>query len=140
MPQSVTYLHLKPEAPLPEILQSIPNRIVVVVDALVSQEWQWIVSDWIIASGCLYMMAWGLDCSSWDDSVDMAKLEKFDFNDIPEDCFVMTTWHPDESLEVVFWLAKNDSNHPTVVIRHTVLLHISVESRELELLSAYAEA
>ena len=86
------------------------------------------------------MMAWGIDCGSWDDSVDMALLEKFDFKGTPEECCVMTTWHPNESLEEVFWNAKNGTFLSTVAPESTVLLHISVESRKLELLSAYAEA
>ncbi len=118
----------------------MPNQMVVIIEAAVSPEWQSNVSDWIIESGCLCMMAWGLDCGSWDDSVDMALLEKFDFNGTPEECCVMTTWHPDESLKEVFWTAKNGTFLSTVAPESTVLLHISVESREHELLSAYAEA
>jgi hypothetical protein len=52
---------------------------VVVVDAEVSQEWQMLASKWIIDIGCMYMMAWGIDCTSWDDSVDYAHLEKYDY-------------------------------------------------------------
>ena len=140
MSPPVTYLHLKPEAALPEISRAVPARMVVVIEAEVSAEWQSIVSDWIIGSGCLYMMAWGVDCSSWDDSVDIANLEKFEFGEIPENHFVMTTWHTDEPLAEVFWFSKNNAFHPTVEFQHTVLLHISAESKERELLAAYAEA
>ena len=114
--------------------------MVVVVEVEVSAEWQSIVSDWIIGSGCLYMMAWGVDCGSWDDSVDIANLEKFEFGEIPENHFVMTTWHTDEPLAEVFWFSKNNAFHPTVELQHTVLLHISSESKEREHLAAYDEA
>ena len=114
--------------------------MVVVVEAEVSPDWQSIVSNWIVGSGCLYMMAWGVECSSWDDSVDIANLEEFKFGEIPEDRFVMTTWHADEPLAEVFWFSKNNAFHPTVELQRTVLLHISAENREHELLAAYAEA
>lgn len=113
--------------------------MVVMVEAEVSAAWQSTVSHWIIDSGCLYMMAWGVECSSWDDAVDIANLERFDFGKIPEDHSVMTTWHTDEPLAEVFWFSKNDAFHPTVKLEHTVLLHISAESKERELLAAYAE-
>ena len=140
MSKSVSYLQLKPEAALPAISSATPARMVIVVEAAVPAEWQSIVSKWIVGAGCLYMMAWGVDCSSWDDSVDMANLEEFMFGEIPEDRFVMTTWHADEPLTEVFWFSKNNAYHPTVELQRTVLLHISDENQEQELLAAYAEA
>ena len=140
MSEPVAYLHLKPGGDLPEQAVSEPVRMVVVVEAQVSPEWQSAVSNWIVRSSCLYMMAWGVECCSWDDSVDMANLEEFEFGDIPEDRFVMTTWHADEPLAEVFWFSKTSAVHPTVDVRHTVLHHIAAESKEHELLAAYAEA
>jgi hypothetical protein len=86
------------------------------------------------------MMAWGEDCSSWDDSVDIANLKRFGYEDISENQFVMTTWHEDEPLEEVFWFSKNSSNHPTKLLKSDLLLHIAAEPRELQLLRAYADA
>ena len=114
--------------------------MIVVVEAEVSPEWRSLVSCWIVRSGCLYMMAWGVECSSWDDSVDRANLEEFRFGDIPEDRFVVTTWHADESLAEVFRFSKNNAFHPTVELQQTVLLHTAAESKEHELLAAYAQA
>lgn len=136
---SATYLHLLPESTdffnsLPES----PSRVVVIVEAPVTPTWQHAVSRWLVEGGCLYMMAWGLDCSSWDDSVDMANLEMFDFEPIPEERFVMTTWHEEDPLQEVFWYAKNLAHHPMVEVESTVLLHISAQPREAELLAAYA--
>src|SRR6185436_16250294 len=104
------------------------------------QQWQSTVSAWIVSSGCLYMMAWGIECSSWDDSVDTANLEAFKFGDVPQDRFVMTTWHADEPLAEVLWFSKNHAVHPTVELQHTVLVHVSAQSKEREMLAAYAEA
>ena len=140
MSQSVTYLRIQPEAALPAVSTRLPTRVVVVADSEVSPKWQAVVSTWLVQSGCLYMMAWGNNCSSWDDSVDMANLEEFKFGQIPEDRFVMTTWHTDEPLAEVFWFSKNNAFHPTVELEHTILLHIGVNDRGQELLASYAEA
>ena len=110
------------------------------VEAEVSSQWQMVVSKWLVQSGCLYSMAWGMRCSSWDDSVDMANIEHFNFEAIPEDKFVMTTWHEDQSLADVFGFCKNHAIHHTVDLRATVLLHISIQERESELMAAYADA
>jgi hypothetical protein len=133
-----TYIHLKPESALPEIDLVAPFRMVVISEAAVSPAWQNIVSDWIVRSGCLYMIAWGVNCSSWDDSVDWANINEFKFEQIPEDRFVMTTWHANEPLKEAFWFSKNCALHPTVDLERMVLLHISSESREPELLVEFS--
>ena len=139
MPDSVAYLHLEPGA-TPSLLGGRPFKAVVAVEADVSPQWQLIVSDWLVKSGCLYMMAWGLGCNTWDDSVDLANAKPFGLADIPEDRFVMTTWHSDEPLTEVFWFSKHTASHPTVELDQTLLLHISAESREQQFLRSYDEA
>jgi hypothetical protein len=135
----IRYIHLEPDASLPEITNQ-PSRMVVIVEAEVSLEWQAQVSDWIVRAGGLYMMAWGIECSSWDDSVDWANIDKYGAEPIPEAGFVVTTWHDDEPLEEVFWFSKNVAGHTLVDLERTILLHIStVESGE-RLIKAYAEA
>lgn len=109
----MTYLHLEPESTLPEITNE-PTRMVVIVAAEVSPEWHVLDSDRIVRSGCLYMMAWGVDCSSWDDSVDWANIDRYDDGPIPEDGFVVTTWHSDEPLEEVFWYSKKVAVDPVI--------------------------
>ncbi|WP_426176852.1 DUF7684 family protein [Massilia sp. TWR1-2-2] len=94
----------------------------------------------MVSSGCLYMMAWGRECSSWDDSVDWANIDKFGDSPIPDDEFVVTTWHEDEPLKEVFWFSKTLAVHSSVDIVQTVVLDISVTSREHELLSLYESA
>ncbi len=86
------------------------------------------------------MMAWGNECSSWDDSVDYANLKEFNYEAIPEDKFVLTTWHEDEPLSEVFWFSKNTACHPTVDLQNTLVCHISTNNKEKELLLKYAEA
>ena len=86
------------------------------------------------------MMAWGPECSRWDDAVDDANLERYEYGDIPEEKFVMTTWHADAPLSEVFWFAKELANHPTVALDSTVLLHISATAAETEMLAAFENA
>lgn len=134
------YLKIEPEAPLPEISVLRPFQVVVVIEAEISANWQMLVSSWLIESGCLFMMAWGNDCSSWDDSVDLANLARFDYGEVPDDQFVMTTWHEKEPLNKVFWFSKHCTFHPVLRIKNTLLLHIASENKEKEFLSAYADA
>jgi hypothetical protein len=140
IPSASSYLHLAPEGELSDIAHLAPFRAVVIVDAAVTDEWRSRVSDWLVASGCSYMMAYGRSCSAWDDSVDEANCERFDFAEIPAERFVMTTWHEDESLEEVFWFCKNSARHPAIEIPRTLLLHIAARSEEASILRAYREA
>jgi hypothetical protein len=66
-----------------------PFRAVVVVEEPVSAEWRAVASRWLVDADCLYMMAWGHECSLWDDSVDFANLEVFNFGEVPDRNFVM---------------------------------------------------
>ena len=77
----------------------------VILEGDYGADWQDEVSRWLVDSGCLYMMAWGPRCSSWDDSVDWANIGSFGDEEIPDAAFVMTTWHDDEPLDEVFWFA-----------------------------------
>jgi hypothetical protein len=133
------YVHLAPGAMPPEFA-SEPSRVLVVLDQLVAPDWQQRVSRWLIATGCLYMLAWGPGCSSWDDSVDHANSEAFEHGDIPGESDAMTTWHDNEPLEECMWFAKNCAFHPDVSLDRTVILHIGPAPREHELLQAYADA
>ena len=136
----MTYLQLKPESTVPTLTYG-PARMVIVLDAAVSEEWQAQVSEWIVRSGCLYVMAWGINCSAWDDAVDWANIDQFEnAASIPEASLVLTTWHDDDALEEVFQFAKNCAFHPVATLESTIILHISQEERSEELLRAYAAA
>lgn len=65
------YLQLQANSEPPDISKHSPFRAVLILEKSVSNEWQQQVSQWLVSSGCLYMMAWGINCSSWDDSVDI---------------------------------------------------------------------
>ena len=99
---TATYLQIEEKSELPDISSLNPFRAIVVIEEERPVPWQTRVSNWLVESGCLYMMAWGKNSTSWDDSVDIANIEQFSFEDIPDDKFVMTTWHENETLKEVF--------------------------------------
>ena len=134
--ETIEYVHVPPESTLP----SLPKRacrIVVVLDQKVSETWQAAVSQWIVDLGCLYMMAWGPSCSSWDDSVDDAVISEFPNTDTPDDRFIMTTWHEEDTLEEVFGFCHFAAFHPTIDLASVVILHIAQEDRRDFMIKSY---
>ena len=131
------YIHLPPDAP-PQTLGVEPGfAAIVIIDGQVSSEWRHEVSEWLVEAGCLNMMAWGHDCSLWDDSVDIAKLEAFDWKDIPKDKHVTTSWHEDESLEDVFHFSKICGEYSKTLITGIIILDITEISREDVIMARY---
>jgi hypothetical protein len=130
------YLHLPPGASAPA-LDEQPTRVLVMLEASVEPLWQQEISRWLIRIGCLYMLAWGPECSSWDDAVDDANLEAFDYDGIPEDRFAMTTWHENDSMQEYLCFAKHCAIHPAVELTRTLIVHVATAARETELLAAY---
>ncbi|MFP5393524.1 MAG: hypothetical protein ACLGI6_18580 [Gammaproteobacteria bacterium] len=138
--KSLTYLHLPPDGELPQIDALAPFLAVVLVETEVVQIWQWEVSRWLVESGCRYMQAWGHECSTWDDAVDEANLERFNYDDIPDEEAVVTTFHDDEDMEEVFWFAKNRATHPIHTLNNVVILHIAAEPNKEAIEEQYADA
>lgn len=135
-----TYLQLRPEGPLPDLGHLAPYMAVVVIDDDSDEMWRWDVARWLVASGCRFMLAWGKECESWHDAVDDARDEAFDYDDIPPEEFVMTTWHEDEELEEVFWFARHRASHPALRLSNVVLLHVAAHGRPDELMAQFSEA
>ncbi|WP_434056911.1 DUF7684 family protein [Hyphococcus aureus] len=136
MIQNVEYIHL-PTGTLPPDLRGSAFRCVVIIQESVSIEWRDLISSWLVYGGCLYMMAWGNDCILWDDSVDYANLERFNFQEIPEEQFVLTTWHSEETLDEVFWFSKNCAHHSIIELKRTILIDINKQDRRTEIVTAY---
>src|SRR5438105_8856178 len=134
------YLHLKPGDAPPRLEGVAPFKAVVVVDSDVTPEWQGQVSDWLVRSGCQYMMAWGHNCGDWDSSVDEASLAMFDYGEIPDDNFVMTTWHENESLQETFRFSERCAMHPSLELDRTCIVHISPEGGAADLLETFRAA
>ena len=141
MTTAVRYLQLEPEeVPFPDLVGMCPFRAVVLVRETVSDHWRNRVSDWLVASGCLYALAWGADCSAWDDALDWANIDAFDTKPILPECFVMTTWHEDETIEEVFWSAAHCAEHPTVALQSDLILDISSANHEADAMQAWSSA
>ena len=136
---SVDYVHL-PFGDTPRFVKAAPFRAVVVIEQDVSEEWRDQVSEWLVRSGCLYMCAWGRDCSKWDDSVDHANLRDFDYGEIPDDRFVMTTWHADEPISEAFWFAGHCADHPTVPLPRLLIVDVAQFGRGEKILAAFEQA
>ena len=135
-----TYVHLTPGAPPPRLEASGPFKAVVIIEDDVTPEWQDTVSDWLVNSGCRYMLAWGRKCSEWDDSVDHANLRCFGYDEIPPDDFVMTSWHERDALEDTFWMALHAAPHPSLELQQTYIIHIAPSSRSAEITLRFREA
>lgn len=95
-----------------KISYDLPKHPYIAILAIYSQsvtsEWQSICSDWIVKSEqCYWALAWGHECSIWDDALDYAYLEFCNY-DLPEDddYNFMTTWHEDQTLDEVIEFAK----------------------------------
>ena len=125
------YVRITPGDTFPDLSSLAPYKAIVVLDADYSPDWQNEVSDWLVGSGCRYMMAWGPNCTIWDDSVDFADLEARSFED-DDSKFVMTTWHDDESLEDVFWYSQFCANfsYDDVELINAIIVHVSQTDRE----------
>ena len=135
------YIHLSPNTSPTKPISKRPFSVVVIIEAEVTPEWRHDISEWLVKEGCLCMMAWGTDCSLWDDSVDVANLKAFNWGDIPKGQSVVTTWHDDEPLNEVFWSAKKSIfNPPDTSIDHLLILDISDKARESEIEDLFAKS
>lgn len=139
MSESVEYLHLAPGAAIPDALNGPAFRAVIIVERAVTNDWRNLVSDWLVASGCPYAVAWGDECSAWDDSVDCSA-RALHGDDLDDDKFVMTTWHENQSIDEAFWFAGVCAFHPTIEFDRTLLVDITDRPRGDDLLARYAEA
>ena len=136
---ALEYLHLSPGDPPPAI-DFRPYRAVLVADEAVSQDWQNEVCSRLLGSGCLYFIACGVACETWHDTMDWTVLESFDFSEIPDDRFVMTTWHDKEPLSEALWFAENAAHHPDVDLADTVIVHVASANGSAAILSLYADS
>jgi len=131
------YLHLKPGDPLPKLSGGF-FKSVLVIESQTTPEWQAEVSDWLVRSGCRYMMACGLQRQSWHDNVDWADVDRTTKQYVPETDFVMTTDHG--SPRDAFWFCQNCAIHDSFTFENTYVMHISAEPRAAEILASFQSA
>ncbi|MGI9290405.1 MAG: DUF7684 family protein [Gammaproteobacteria bacterium] len=126
-----------------ELPEGPPFRAVLIADAGCSDEQRAEVSRAIINAGCLYLMSWGEGCRAWQDAVNLANLQAYEFGAIPDDKLIITTSHPDETLEQTFWFAKHTAMHPCDPLERVMIIHMTpneLADKEMEMLAAYAAA
>lgn len=137
---TVDYLHLTPDADLPEMRDTTPFAAVLVADAEATQMWQWEMARWLAAAGCRVLMAWGKDCAAWSEAAEEAAQEAAGYGEVtPEGVFVSTA-HEDDDLEELFWFSKHRAAHPAGPLKRTLILHVAHTPRKEELEAAYADA
>jgi hypothetical protein len=135
----IRYLHLTPDSDFPALERLSQFKAVLVIEAEVAEMTMWETSRALIASGCLYALAWGDQCEAWREALEDAALEASDYDDVPEERQVITTAHEDEDLSEVFWFAKHRATH-LAELRETLILHIADAPRREEIEAEYRDA
>jgi hypothetical protein len=140
--KTVTYLHLPPDADLPDLAQRPPFLAIVLAEEDVAEMWLWEAARWLVASGARYVQAWGKDAEAWLEAVDDAALEAADYEDVPDEGKVLATSHDpaDEDMDEVFWFAKHRAAHPALPLDTVVIIHIASTPRREEIEAAYSDA
>ena len=135
----VAYLQLRPRE-VPKPCWEGPFKAVIVQEADTDAAWREAVSVWLVGSGCLFAMTWGPDCEAWHDALDEANIAAFGNGPIPDDHFVMTTWHFNETLIELFRFAGLVATHPSVAVFRTLIIHVADEPRRVEILKLFDQA
>lgn len=108
-----------------------------VADPTVTDEEQARLSEQLVEQGCRYAVCGGHECSTWDDSIDMAFLETDPDFQPPDEKFVMTTWHEGESVEEVAEFLALNTSFDNFVAKNFFVLFVG-RNKELEERSAQA--
>lgn len=140
--KTLTYLHLPPDADLPELGARPPFLAIVLAEDEVAEMWLWDVARWLVASGARYVQAWGNAAEAWTEAVGDAALEAVDYEDAPDDRQVLTAAHDpaDEDVDEVFWFAKHRAAHPALPLDTVLIVHIAPAARKEEIEASYADA
>lgn len=80
------------------------------------------VTDKIVRLGCRYACCAGHQCSEWHDCIDYSYLYSDPGFSPPDEKFIMTTWHEDESLEDVAFFFRMCTSIDGVVPRHFLVV------------------
>lgn len=134
------YLQLDEVTKFPESGFSDPLKAIVITEAELSLAQRAALGQWLVKSGCLYMMAWGEGSQAIQDAVNLANLQAHEFGKIPDEHLVITTSHEHESLRDVFWYCKHTAMHPCLLLENILLLHLADNNRENNLTRQYLDA
>jgi hypothetical protein len=59
------------------------------------------VATALVSTGCRFAVCSGYECPEWDDAIDWAFIHPSEDFDPPDEKFVMTSWHENESIQEV---------------------------------------
>lgn len=124
------YIYLPTDTPVPIPPEMTAFKCLILIEREVGENYRHDVSKSLIEAGCLYSLAWGQDCTLWDDSVDWAFLERHNYEDVPEEKFVMTTFHSNETLEEVIEFTKRCTEYSPVDLEDILILDFAAKERE----------
>lgn len=123
------YLFLPRNVPFSIPKEMSEFKCLILIEREVGEEYRDEISRVLVKAGCLYALAWGIECSAWDDSIDWAYIQFHEFDDCPEEQFVTTTWHEDETLEEVVEFAKHCNAYDHPELKNTLVLDFSHQER-----------
>jgi hypothetical protein len=133
------YLYLPIDTPVLIPKKLTKFKCLILIEREVGDRYRNDVSDVLVEAGCLYSMAWGIDCTLWDDSVDYACIRYHGVVPL-DDKFVMTTWHDDETLQETVEFAKHCTEYSDVKLDDILVLDFSNQEREVFIEKLYQQA
>lgn len=136
----IRYLHLDTANAVPPVQAHQPFKAVVIGDRPTAPDLRTAMCAWLNAAGCLYLMAWGTDARAWQEGVNLANLQAWDFGTIPDNRLIISTAHEQEELSEVFWFAKYTAMHPCATLDDVWLVHCAAAGRQTEIVELYEEA
>lgn len=115
-------------------------KCLILIERAVPDAYRDAISAALIDAGCLFAMTWGHDCSLWEDSIDWAFIDRHpDVRSVPDDQYVLTTCHPEDTLAEVIEFAKHASQ-PNAALDGLLLLDFSAIPRKEKLARLYDAA
>ena len=133
------YIFLQPEGD-PPAFSTRPYRLILVSESETEEDWRAKICAHLVATRCLYFVSWGEQCETWHDDMDWALLDAHGYEDIPDDDFIMTTWHADDPMKSALNFGAMDAQHPDVELKATYIMHVAESADEERILSAFHEA
>ncbi|RYE65474.1 MAG: hypothetical protein EOO81_12635 [Oxalobacteraceae bacterium] len=67
-------------------------------------------------------------------------MEEFDFGEVPDNRFIMTTWHDKEPLSEALWFSGNCAFHPDIELEETIIVHVAPEEQRATTLKLYDDS
>lgn len=119
-----------------------PFRCVILLERAVDAANRELICKQLVEAGCRWALTWGIDCLAWHDSIDDANFDRFIPGSIPDDQYVITTWHEDETIEDVLFFAKFNALWSTADLDlvDLLILDVGTVGRKEEIREAYERA